>query len=107
MRSMEDGGVDSTVIDCRQNQLDQMADFTTLLISLVLTYKSMMYLRLTAAPGRGVRAQARTDHHCGAPPLLPPPPSILLNQGKTEVLPVLSPTAPLIKYQNMQHTQMN
>ena len=56
MRSMEDGGVDSTVIDCRQNQLDQMADFTTLLISLVLTYKSMMYLRLTAAlPARRVR----------------------------------------------------
>jgi hypothetical protein len=27
---------------------------------------------------------------------LPPPPSILLNQGKTEFLPVLPPTAPLI-----------
>ena len=25
--SMEDGGVDRTVMDCRQNQLGQMADF--------------------------------------------------------------------------------
>ena len=28
---MEDGGVDRTVIDCRQNQLGQMADFSPLL----------------------------------------------------------------------------
>ena len=28
--SMEEGGVDRTVIDCRQNQLGQMADFPTL-----------------------------------------------------------------------------
>jgi hypothetical protein len=28
---MEDGGVDRTVIGCRQNQLGQMADFPTLL----------------------------------------------------------------------------
>ena len=29
--SMEDGGVDRTVIDCRQNHLGQMADFPPLL----------------------------------------------------------------------------
>ena len=29
--SMEYGSVDRTVIDCRQNQLDQMADFSPLL----------------------------------------------------------------------------
>ena len=29
---MEDGGVDRTVIDCRQNQLGQTADFPALLI---------------------------------------------------------------------------
>jgi hypothetical protein len=31
MYNMEDGGVDRTVIDCRQNQLGQMADFPALL----------------------------------------------------------------------------
>ena len=31
MAPMEDGGVDRTVIDCRQNQLGQMADFPPLL----------------------------------------------------------------------------
>ena len=30
LSSMEDGGVDRTFIDCRQNQLDQMADFSAL-----------------------------------------------------------------------------
>ena len=32
---MEDGGVHRTVIDCRQNQLGQMADFPSLLTILV------------------------------------------------------------------------
>ena len=32
---MEDGGVDRTVIDCRQKQLGQMADFPPLLTFLI------------------------------------------------------------------------
>ena len=32
---MEDEGVDRTVIDCRQNQLGQMADFPTHLTFLI------------------------------------------------------------------------
>ena len=32
---MEDGGVDRTVIDCWQNQLDQMADFPSPLTFLI------------------------------------------------------------------------
>ena len=33
--SIEDGGVDRTVIDCWQNQLGQMADFPPLLTFLI------------------------------------------------------------------------
>ena len=43
---MEDGGVDRIVIDCRQNQFGQMADFSPLLTFLSLTYKNLMYHKL-------------------------------------------------------------
>ena len=36
--SMEDGGVDRTVIDCQQNQLGQIADFPPLLTILLLKF---------------------------------------------------------------------
>ena len=39
---MEDGGVDRTIIDCRQNQLSQMVDIPPLYF--VLTYKNLMNL---------------------------------------------------------------
>ena len=42
---MEDGGVDRTVIDCRLNQLGQMADFPPVLFFFkILTYKNLMYI---------------------------------------------------------------
>ena len=40
---VEDGGVDRSVIECRQNQLGQMADFPPLLTFLVF---DLMYLKL-------------------------------------------------------------
>ena len=43
---MEDGGVDGTVIDCRQNKFGQMADFPPLLTFWFLTYKNLTYLKL-------------------------------------------------------------
>ena len=39
---MEDEGVDRTDIDCRQNQLGQMADFLPLLTFLI--YKNLVYI---------------------------------------------------------------
>ena len=56
--------------------------------------KSITGLVDSSGAAIAARARAREGHHCGAPPL-PPPPFILLNRGKTEVLPVLPPTAPL------------
>ena len=38
---MEDGGVDRTVIDCRQNQLDQMADFPPILTFLIFDLQKL------------------------------------------------------------------
>ena len=38
---MEDGGVDRTVIDCRQNQLGKMADFPSLLTFLIFDLKKL------------------------------------------------------------------
>jgi hypothetical protein len=45
---MENGGVDTTVVNSRQHNMGQMADFPHLLAS--LTYKSMMYLKLNIRP---------------------------------------------------------
>ena len=42
---MEDGGVDRAVIDCRQNQLGQMADFPSLNF-FNFWHKHLMYLKL-------------------------------------------------------------
>ena len=54
---MEDGGVDRTVIDCRQNQLGQMADFLPL-----LTFKifDLVYLKCNLRP-------CGTQIHTGSP----------------------------------------
>ena len=47
---MEDKGVDATVIESRQHQLGQMADFPPLLTILVLTYKTLIHLKLNLGP---------------------------------------------------------
>ena len=41
---MEDGGVDSTVIDSRQHKMGQMADFPPRVASSVFTFKNMKYV---------------------------------------------------------------
>jgi hypothetical protein len=58
-------------------------------------YEKNIKYRYQRRHRRGARAKARLDYQCGTPPPLLPLHSILRNQGKTEVLPVLSPTAPL------------
>ena len=47
---MEDGGVDTTVINSRQHKIGQMADFPTLLASSVLGLENMKYLKLNLRP---------------------------------------------------------
>jgi hypothetical protein len=40
MASMEDGGVDRTVLDCQQNQLGQVAHFSSFLTFLIFDLKT-------------------------------------------------------------------
>ena len=42
--------LDTTVIDCQQHKIGQMADFHSLLASSIFDFENMMYLKLNLHP---------------------------------------------------------
>ena len=54
---MEDGGVDRTVIDCRQNQLGQMADFNLPIAKIIIVKNEQACVTMVSYLKKGMKVK--------------------------------------------------